>query len=155
MMARTILLVCIVLTTRSAAADDDCNNESWLRSLTQVAHDFGRQATIAATQCAFDGANDKQLTEFAKRSKRALGDVFAKLDDHAHCKKDAFNGQKYAEGLVKQLVNRVGLMIAYCSSDARALVKDLAAKRTTSEADVTAAMTPLFQKYFKTAFPEL
>jgi hypothetical protein len=152
---RMVLVVGIAVTARSAGADDECNNESWLRSLTQVAHDLGRQATLAAAQCAFDGANDKQLAEFAKRSKRALGDVFAKLDKHARCKKDAFTGQKYAEGIADQMGRRIGLMFAHCSSDARALVKDLAAKGTTSEADIRTALQPLEQKYFRTAFPEL
>lgn len=148
-------VVVLLATTRTGAADDECTNEVWLKKLTQIAHDLSRQATTAAAQCSFDGANDKLLADFAKRSKRELDALFAKFDEHAHCKIDGFSGQKYAELVVEQLVDRVGLMYAQCSKDARAFVKDLAKQGTTNPDDVEKALLPVQQKYYKTAFPKL
>lgn len=154
--ARWIATAAVLLAaTRTVAADDACTNEAWLKKLTQVAHDYSRQAMLAAAQCGFDGPNDKLLADFAKKSKRDLDALFAKFDEHAHCKIDGFSGQKHAEHVVEQLVERVGLMYAVCSKDARALEKDLAKQGTPSEDDLDKALLPLQQKYYKTAFPQL
>ena len=152
---RTALVVLALVASRQVAYSDGCTDlESWGRMLTDHAHAIAHRYTEASLQCAFSGPDDQTLAALAKKSKSELKEVLAALPKKAVCTTTTFSLQAHAEGVMHTAGERIGMAFAMCSTQAREVMKKLAAKGPVSEDDLQKALDPYAQKYLNDVLPE-